>query len=197
MAVLWCLAQRILSMTDAEYIQAFRADDQALITRFYNEHRAVFMRDIAKYYHILNADLMAEIFQETIIRLWRNIASAKLTEQTLTTSLAGYLFSIGKYVAQEKFREEHKELSVDDEAVQLKSEGPLWEEESAQEKAVRKAVYTMGEPCASLLLLFYWDKLSWETIAAQLHYKDAESAKSQKYKCMKKLKSYFLQSEVI
>ncbi len=64
--------------------------------------------------------------------------------------------------------------------------------ESEQEVAVRKAVYAMGEPCAPLLLLFYWDKLTWEDIALQLHYKDANSAKSQKYKCIQKLKAKFL-----
>lgn len=184
-------------MTDAEYIRAFQADNQALITRFYNEYRSVFLRDLGKFYHILNADLMAEIYQETVIRLWRNIATNKLTEQTLTTSLAGYLFSIGKYVAQEKFREANKEPIADHEQTLLRVEGPLWEEESAQERAVRKAVYAMGEPCAPLLTLFYWDKMSWEAIAAKLHYKDAESAKTQKYKCMQKLKGYFSQANVI
>ena len=183
-------------MTDGEYIRAFRADDQTIITRFYNEHRAVFVRDIGKYFRILNEDLLADIFQEAIIRLWRNIATDKLTEQTLSTTLAGYLFSIGKYVAQEKFRDTREEVT-DSGELNVQSDSPLWVEESAQEKAVRKAVYTMGEPCASLLLLFYWDKLSWENIAEQLHYKDADSAKSQKYKCMQKLKSYFLHTNDI
>lgn len=179
-------------MTDAEYIRAFRADDQTAITRFYNEHRALFVRDIGKYYRILNADLLAEIFQESVIRLWRNIATDKLTEQTLTTTLAGYLFSIGKYVALEKFRVESVELSESDSdpvTRNLSPITPLVLEETEQERAVRKAVYAMGEPCAPLLLLFYWDKLSWEAIAAQLNYKDADSAKSQKYKCMQKLKA--------
>ena len=184
-------------MTDAEYIRAFRADDQAVITRFYNEYRTVFVRDIGKFYHILNADLMAEIYQETVIRVWRNIATDKLTEENLTTSLAGYLFSVGKYVAQEKFREANREPLTDNEETGLRAAAPLWEEETEQEKAVRKAVYAMGEPCAPLLLHFYWDKMSWEAIAQQLHYKDAESAKTQKYKCMQKLKGYFSHANVI
>ena len=58
--------------------------------------------------------------------------------------------------------------------------------------AVRKAVYKMGEPCSPLLLSFYWDKLSWENIAVLLHYKDANSAKTQKYKCIQKLKAQFV-----
>lgn len=60
--------------------------------------------------------------------------------------------------------------------------------------AIRQAVHNMGEPCAPLLLHFYWDQLSMDDIANKLSYKDSNSAKTQKYKCIQKLKSIFLRS---
>ena len=185
-------------MKDNDYIVAFRSNDQRSITRFYDDYRDVFFHDIGSYYRIINSELIAEIFQESVIRLWENIRSNKLNENTLTSSLAGYLFSIGKNVAREIFRREgiHFEKPIEDSENEVSrkeaiAEDWLWSE-SEQQVAVRKIVYAMGEPCAPLLLLFYWDKRSWEDISLQLHYKDANSAKTQKYKCIQKLKAQFL-----
>jgi DNA-directed RNA polymerase specialized sigma24 family protein len=46
----------------------------------------------------------------------------------------------------------------------------------------------MDEPCCSLLDKFYWEELSGEEIARQMNYKNADTVKTQKYKCMQKLK---------
>ena len=183
-------------MSDKEYIVAFRIGNQKAITSFYDKFRSGFIHDIGSYFHVLNSELLAEIFQESVIRLWKNITSGKLSEDSLTTSLAGYLFSIGRNVAMEIFRREgirwsaHIDDNIDSE-LQISDIAPLWTE-TQQEVAVRSAVYAMGEPCAPLLLMFYWDRLSWESIAWELHYKDANSAKSQKYKCIQKLKAQFI-----
>lgn len=185
-------------MTDIEYIVAFRDNNQRNMRHFYNRHRDAFFRDIGSYYRILNKDLLAEIFQEANVRLWKNILNGKLSETNLTTSLAGYLFSIGRLVAKEIFRREGisitnnaDENKISEQTSDVDADNWL-ARETEQEVAVRRAVYAMGEPCAPLLLLFYWDDRSWEDIAVQLHYKDANSAKSQKYKCMQKLKAQFL-----
>lgn len=183
-------------MSDHEYIVAFRVGNQRAITSFYAKHRKDFLHDIGSYFHVLNSDLLSEIFQESVIRLWKNITSGKLSEDSLSTTLAGYLFSIGRNVAMEIFRREgirwsaHLDDNIDSES-QISDISPLWTE-TEQEVAVRSAVYAMGEPCAPLLLMFYWDRLSWESIACELHYKDANSAKSQKYKCIQKLKAQFV-----
>lgn len=185
-------------MKDTEYIAAFRANDQRAITLFYGQHREDFLRAIGGYYRILNADLLAEIFQEAVLRLWKNIMTGKLTESNLTTTLAGYLYSVGKLVALEIFRREgiHITANMDEEEMtRLMSDtfADTWlGRESEQEVAVRRAVYDMGDPCAPLLLMFYWDCMTWDAIATKLEYKDANSAKSQKYKCIQKLKARFL-----
>ena len=183
-------------MTDLEYIVAFKADNQRLITRFYDDYRDSFTRDIGRHYKIHDVDLVSEIFQESVIRLWNNIKIGKLTESTLTSSLAGYLYSIGRNVALEIFRREGIRFEKSVEEAEQNGAAPIaagaFDNETEREIAIRKAVYKMGEPCTPLLLLFYWDKLSCEDIAIQLSYKDANSAKTQKYKCIQKLKAQFI-----
>lgn len=183
-------------MTDIDYIAAFRNDNQRATTHFYAKHRDVFFRDIGKYYHIRDTDLLSEIYQESVVRLWKNIKNGKLSEANLTTSLAGYLYSVGRLVALEILRREGITKETIDEgklsSLGIEATADKWfGRESEQEVAVRKAVYAMGEPCAPLLLMFYWDKLTWVEIASELHYKDANSAKTQKYKCIQKLKAIF------
>jgi hypothetical protein len=59
--------------------------------------------------------------------------------------------------------------------------------EDERVKLVRRAVNEMGTPCAPLLWGFLWDKKSMAILAEELGYSGADSAKTQKSKCMDKL----------
>ena len=58
------LQAKYTSMTDTEYIQAFRARNNKTITLFYREYREAFMAFLANKFHSLNQKLLAEVFQE-------------------------------------------------------------------------------------------------------------------------------------
>lgn len=57
----------------------------------------------------------------------------------------------------------------------------------------------IGEPCKSLLKEVYYQRSSMTAIAKQLGYKNEDAAKSQKYKCLVRLRTIFkdLQIKVI
>jgi DNA-directed RNA polymerase specialized sigma24 family protein len=46
----------------------------------------------------------------------------------------------------------------------------------------------LGDPCHTLLDLFYYQKKSMEEITVELNYKNTDSAKNQKYKCIERLR---------
>lgn len=184
-------------LSDIEYIAAFLANDQAVITAYYKRQREPFIRDISKNFRITNKERLTDIFQESFVRFWRNIRRKKLTEANLTGSLAGYLYKVGENVVKETFRREGKCIAVDIENERIPHIDPVGMEivrgvEDEQKVMIRRTVTNMGEPCATLLLEFYWDKHSWETIAIDHNYADANSAKTQKYKCIQKLKALLL-----
>ena len=52
----------------------------------------------------------------------------------------------------------------------------------------------LGEPCSTLLKDFYVHKLSMEEISEKFGYTNADNAKTQKYKCLQRLKRYFFES---
>ena len=233
-------------MTDHNYIAAFRSNDQQGINSFYARCRSDFRKNISRKFNIKDEDLLSDIFQDSVIRLWRNIQDDKLTEENLTTTLSGYLYGVGERVALEYIRK-NKEITLNsietpivtqpitedpyfvwlaevEEPMRLFAPSHTHEEcvaewerrtnlykQSTQAKSmyatdilqgglpafeqeeryrlVRNMVSQMGQPCAPLLLKFYWENLSWEKIAQDLNYANANSAKTQKNKCMNKLKT--------
>jgi hypothetical protein len=54
-----------------------------------------------------------------------------------------------------------------------------------------KAIQGLGEPCKSLLEAFYLQKMNMQEIAGSFRYTNAENAKTQKYKCLMRLKKIF------
>jgi hypothetical protein len=54
-----------------------------------------------------------------------------------------------------------------------------------------KSILGLGEPCKSLLHAFYIEKKSMQEIAGSFGYTNAENAKTQKYKCLMRLKKIF------
>jgi len=76
-------------MTDTEYIQAFRAKNNKAITLFYREYRKSFMAFLANKFHSLNQQLLAEVFQESVSRVWENIERGNLA------LLFGRIYSVG------------------------------------------------------------------------------------------------------
>ena len=49
----------------------------------------------------------------------------------------------------------------------------------------------IGEPCKSLLEAFYINKKQMQEIAHEFKYTNADNAKTQKYKCLVRLKKLF------
>jgi hypothetical protein len=62
-----------------------------------------------------------------------------------------------------------------------------------RERIIRQLVERLDKPCAPLLLGYLWDNKSMSDLAAELGYKNADSAKSQKSKCMDKVKTFVKQ----
>jgi DNA-directed RNA polymerase specialized sigma24 family protein len=176
-------------MNVGEYFKAFKNNNQGIICAFYEEFEKKFKNVISRKFGIYDNLLLTEVYQDAIVRMWENIQRGKITLETLS-SIDGYLYGIGKNVVLEKFRD-NKNIIDDDQIVSLPNSDDSFidDELDEQQKEVREVVYKMGKPCAPLLLKFYWDAQSWEDIAAELGYANANSAKTQKNKCMNKIKS--------
>ena len=176
-------------MTDADYIRGFRDNDDRVIARFYAKHRQAFF---AFFKHANSKDdaYIAELFQDSCVKLWQNVRDGKLSEQRLESTLATYLFSIGKYTMMAKDRAAGKYIQESVEGVDIPEDSIG--EPSAREELfgfVCRMVSSLKSPCDKLLKAHYWYKLSGTEIAKELGYHSADSVKSQKFKCIRKLRT--------
>ena len=58
-------------------------------------------------------------------------------------------------------------------------------------RSVEKSLDNLGDPCKGILMQYYYHKRSIVEIAEILNYKNGETVKTIKYKCLKRLREVF------
>lgn len=133
-------------------------------------------------------DQAKDIFQDAVIVLYRMLQN---TERTMTASSSTLLYSIARNQWYKKLRD-NKEFHRSDEVwqeVEDLREEDAEEEEKMQPAFMAEQVFNgLGDPCATLLKMFYYENRTMEYIAGVLNYSSDKTAKAQKYKCMERAK---------
>ena len=125
-----------------------------------------------------------DIFQEALIILFRN---ANRSDFKLTSSINTYVFSISKNLWNEKLRTTQR----DSKKLQVADLDHSTEEIIEQEKKytlAEAALMRISEQCKTILELFYIKKIAMSQIAQTLGMSSENAAKTQKYKCLVRLK---------
>ena len=78
-----------------------------------------------------------------------------------------------------------------EETVPVEEELESHEKRNADFTLMENAMSKIGEPCKSLLDAYYIQKKHMQEIAADFGYTNADNAKTQKYKCLMRLKKLF------
>ena len=202
-------------MTDKEIIQSFLDNNQRGIREAYYAWRMPFEQSLTRL--LPNTDDMDDAYQEAFIRLQQHILTERLTADNIEKSLLAYFKTIGRYVALEIINQRNKGRNRTDEdeatgAIDIKEELELSDDmddepqysdqffdpnddmdTQERERIIRSLIEQLGKPCAPLLLGYLWENKSMEMLAQELGYSNADSAKSQKAKCMKKVKTFVKQ----
>lgn len=175
-------------MFEANLIEKIREGDESALKEVYLKYKPEFIAWSRKYFD-LDTMQASEIYVLSITALFENIKKGKLT--TLDSQLKTYLFGIGKNKVKE-YKRVFNNRDVDF------SEYYLLEKEADNDssdlydqseiKALQKGLKKLGNPCKKLLESFYLDGKSMEEIATEYQYKSATVAKTQKYKCIQRLK---------
>lgn len=163
--------------------------DARLLESLYDEHRGAFIVWSVQRYQCSD-DAAAEIYQKAFTILYFNIRNGRLTQ--LTSSLKTYLFSIGKNLFRESFRDKHNKV------LQLEDHSPVKEnvdnevldayKASHQKNLVRKLLDKIGDPCATLLRLMFIKGYSTEAVVHEMGYSDERVVRKRKSLCLKSLR---------
>jgi RNA polymerase sigma factor (sigma-70 family) len=180
------MAARLLPLPgNARILDLIRSGDETALVELYRANR----RSIAAYItrNSGSTDDAEDLLQEALIVLWERIRGGRFEA---TAAISTFVYATVKNMWLRKLATRRREARADEDPDGQPDVGgsPLdaliGDEQAA---LVRDALETLGDPCRTLLLLFYWDELSMEEIAGRMGLANAETAKSKKYQCKKAL----------
>ncbi|MBL7745041.1 MAG: sigma-70 family RNA polymerase sigma factor [Chitinophagaceae bacterium] len=137
-----------------------------------------------------SADDAKDIFQEAMIVLYEKARSGNFE---LNCQIKTYVYSVSRRLWLKKLQQASRygEIGDTDNVVPVEEDVEDHEKKNLEFEMMEKAIGSLGEPCKSLLEAFYLQKKNMQEIAGSFGYTNAENAKTQKYKCLMRLKKIF------
>ncbi len=140
-----------------------------------------------------------DLFQEAMVVLF---SKAQSEEFRLTCSVGTYLFAISKHLWYKKLQRKNRDPIAlldntgtdeeeNDNGIAYEEDIDAHEEREAHYNQLDEALEQVGEPCRSILKAYYHQDKSMQEIAADFGYTNTDNAKTQKYKCLTRLKKIF------
>ncbi len=171
-------------MEEQQLISRIKDGDDTALKKVYEENRKAFL-DFSSRYPLSKEDAL-DIYQDAVVAFCENVKKGKL--DTLKSSLSTYIFAIGKYKIYALLKKEQRQVPLE-EGPDLYSFFPSEpEEEDPQVRVLREAFKELGSVCKKVLTLFYYEGKKLEEIQQTMGYESKDVLKSQKSRCLKKLK---------
>lgn len=127
-----------------------------------------------------------DMLQEALVVLWERVRGGRYEQ---TARIGTFLYATVRNMWLRRLARSARETTEaapgDPPADDPSPLEELMESEAAM--LVRNALERLGDPCRKLLVLFYWEELPMERIAAELGFANAATAKARKYQCRKAL----------
>jgi RNA polymerase sigma factor (sigma-70 family) len=137
------------------------------------------------------ADDAKDIFQEAMIVLYEKARSGNFE---LSCQIKTYVYSVSRRLWLKRLQQASRysgDIGHAEAVVQVEDDIEEHTRRDAEFEMMEKAIGSLGEPCKSLLEAFYLQRKNMQEIAASFGYTNAENAKTQKYKCLIRLKKIF------
>jgi len=132
-----------------------------------------------------------DIFQEAVIVLYDRINSGDFV---LSSKLKTFLYSVCRRLWLKRLnKNDRMSLNVQEQEELVAVENDLLEYQEKEEQflLMEQSLHLLGEPCQTIISDFYLRNLSMQEICEKFGYTNADNAKTQKYKCLQRLKKLF------
>jgi len=180
--------------TEQQLLAAMAAGDRRATSQLYQHNFTIVNGWLIK--NGGNATDAADIFQEAMVVLY---GKAQDKDFRLTSTIATYLLAVSKHLWYKRMEKQNRDpvflkedFGTEDEGgIQWADEVKVHEEREIHYELLNNALDQVGEPCRSLLKAFYHQDKSMQQITADFGYTNADNAKTQKYKCLARLRKLF------
>jgi RNA polymerase sigma factor (sigma-70 family) len=167
-----------LAQNDKQAIETIYKDNYAMIQAFILNNSGTY-------------DDARDIFQESMIVLFEKARSGSFE---LSSQLKTYIYSVCRRLWLKRLNQMQRyngQLDHLEETIPVEEEMEFHEKRNTDFMVMETAMSKIGEPCKSLLEAYYIQKKHMQEIAADFGYTNADNAKTQKYKCLMRLKKLF------
>lgn len=191
-----------LIYTDRELIEGLAQSDNQAISEIYSLYQPMLLK-----WMITRGGTETDaydVFQEGVLVLFEKSSDPDFA---LTCKLSTYLFAVCKRIWFKKSQKESNVSSLDYDAgaeeeafegmTSFDSDIKVHQEKEAHFEQLEQSLDQLGNPCKGLLKAFYIEEKSMLDIAKEFGYTNAENAKTQKYKCLNRLKKLFFSSKMM
>ena len=174
---------------DRLLLEGIAAEDKSAVEGLYRQHYNMVQSMV-----LANAgskDDAADLFQETVIVLFEKVRTGRFELQCL---LKTFIYSVAWRLWLKKLQQEQRyngQTENLEEIAAVEEEIELHLKKQQDFTIMESAMNKIGEPCKSLLSAFYLQKKHMTVIAQEFGYTNADNAKTQKYKCLVRLKKLF------
>lgn len=170
---------------DQYLIDKLKEKELKILDKIYLDYKDDFFL-YAKTFSIPNEDIY-DLYQEIIISLYENVQLGKLTN--LSSTLKTYLFAIGKNKIYKLLNKANR-LNSNHTVIHADSELCVFDIETndEQQEILKSAFEELGGKCQEILTLYYYEGQNLDDIQNTLGYSSKDVLKSQKSRCLKKLK---------
>lgn len=180
-----------IEVSDTEIIAGIADGDNRVINKIYKS----FFPSIA--HMIVNNNGTDEeakdVFQEAVMVLYDKITHHKFE---LNSKLSTFLYAVSRRLwLKQLSRKGHTTNTTDisdfEDILRVEDDIQEHQEIENQFDQMNEAMTQLGEPCQTLLKDFYIQNLSMQEITQKFGYTNSDNAKTQKYKCLQRLKKIF------
>lgn len=167
-------------MKDNEILSRISEGDEKVLDYLYKKNYRMMSRIVLSGNG--TEDEAKDIYQDALIIFWQKAISGKLI---LTSKISTYLYSICLNLWRKELDKKAKftDNEVRDDVLQEFQE----HEKKEKIRIVHECINELGETCKKILSYHYFDGMSMEDIAKKLDLANANTAKTKKYKCKKRL----------
>ena len=170
-------------------LQGLANENKTSIERIYREHYNMVQSLVVN--NNGSTDDAADIFQEAMIVLFEKVKTGGFE---LHCQLKTFIYAVSRRLWLKKLNQQSRFSTNSDsmeEVVSVDEDMEVHENRQNEFNLMEMAMNKIGEPCKSLLEAYYIQKKQMQAIAADFGYTNADNAKTQKYKCLVRLKKLF------
>ncbi|WP_304065883.1 RNA polymerase sigma factor [Pedobacter glucosidilyticus] len=175
--------------TDSEIILGILNNSSSILKHLYLAYFPMILQLVIN--NNGDEDDAKDIYQEAIIVLHGKIKSGDFE---LSSKLKTFIYSVCRRLWLKKLHQKSRfsgDIKDYEDYIPVEQEIEHHQEKDKQFAMMHTALKDLGEPCKTIIEDFYIHNRSMQEICEKFGYTNADNAKTQKYKCLQRLKKLF------